>query len=33
VPQAIALLEKHGYVAEFSAPEGTYLVKPADVSS
>jgi MFS family permease len=31
VPQAIALLQKHGYVAEFTAPEGTYLVKRADI--
>lgn len=27
VPQAIELLEQHGYLAEFSAPEGTYLVR------
>jgi MFS family permease len=27
VPQAIRKLEDDGYVAEFSAPEGTYLVK------
>jgi hypothetical protein len=31
-PGAIDILEKHGFVAEFSSPEGTYLVKRSEVS-
>jgi hypothetical protein len=27
VPSAIRLLEQHGFVAEFTTPEGTYLVR------